>query len=102
MLLIVLALIEIIIFIFYIAPENPVGEVNRGGLIRIPKFFNKIFTWYLPILLIILFCSWLVQDVTSANSIIFKNSLWSYLSKGLLVGIFCVLVILVYGKVYKK
>ncbi len=101
-LLIVLALIEIIIFIFYIAPENPVGEVNRGGLIRIPKFFNKIFTWYLPILLIILFCSWLVQDVTSANSIIFKNSLWSYLSKGLLVGIFCVLVILVYGKVYKK
>ena len=100
-LLIILALIEIVIFIFYIAPQSPIGEINRGGLIKIPEFFNKIFKIYLPILLITLFVSWLVQDINSMNSIIFKDSLWSYLSKGVLISLFIFLIIIVFKKVYR-
>ena len=101
-LLIILALVEIIIFIFYIAPKNPIGEINRGGLIRIPKFFNKIFKIYLPLLLVVLFVSWLIQDINSTNSIIFKKSLWSLLSKAVLISLFVFLTAIVFRKVYKK
>ena len=101
-LLIILALVEIIIFIFYIAPKDPIAEINRGGLIKIPKFFNKIFSIYLPGSLILLFISWLIQDINSVNSIIFKDSLWSYLSKGILLSLFVFLIVVVFNKVYKN
>ena len=100
--LIILALVEIVIFIFYIAPRNPIDEINRGGLIRIPQLFNKIFKIYLPLLLVALFVSWLIQDINSSNSIIFKKSLWSYLSKAVLISLFVFLIAIVYKKVYKK
>ena len=100
--LIILALVEIAIFVLYIAPDSPVSEINRGGLIKIPIFFNKIFCIYLPILLITLFVSWLVQDINSPHSIIFKNSLWSNLSKVVLASIFLFLVAIVFKRVYKR
>ena len=95
-------MVEIVLFIFYIAPKNPVGEINRGGLIRIPKFFNKIFKIYLQLLLVVLFASWLIQDINSSNSIIFKKSLWSLLSKAVLISLFVFLTAIVFRKVYKK
>ena len=101
-LILVILIFEIVIFIFYIAPKNPVGEINRGGLIRIPKFFNKIFKIYLPLLLVVLFASWLIQDINSSNSIIFKKSLWSLLSKAVLISLFVFLTGIVFRKVYKK
>ena len=95
-------MVEIIIFVFYISPKNPVEEINRGGLIKVPNFFNKIFTIYLPVLLVALFISWLLQDLNSPDSIVFKDSVWSILSKIVLLGIFAFLLAIVFRKVYKK
>jgi NSS family neurotransmitter:Na+ symporter len=100
--LIILALVEIIIFVFYISPKNPVEEINRGGLIKVPTFFNKIFTIYLPVFLVALFVSWLLQDLNSPDSIVLKDSVWSILSKIVLLGIFTFLLAIVFRKVYKK
>jgi len=100
-LLIILAIIEIIIFVFYIAPDDPVASINHGSLIKVPKFFNKIFKFWLPMLLITLFLSWVFQDINSEASIILRKSLSTYLSRLILISLFLAFLGLVYKKVFK-
>ncbi|MFL2630570.1 MAG: sodium-dependent transporter [Thermodesulfobacteriota bacterium] len=100
-LLIILAIVEIIIFVFYIAPDDPVASINHGSLIKVPKFFNKIFKLWLPMLLITLFLSWVFQDINSDGSIILRKSLSTYLSRLILISLFLGFLGLVYKKVFK-
>jgi len=101
-LLVVLALVEIAIYIIYISPKNHVEEINRASLIKIPKIYNQVFKYFLPLFLIILIFSWLIQDITSTNSMIFKVSFWSKFARILLASIFLAIFALVFKKVFKK
>jgi len=100
--LVVLALTEILIFILYIAPGDHVRTINLGSMIRVPNIFNQVFRYYLPALLAILFISWLIQDVQSDNSIIFKFNFWSQLARIVLLGLFIGIFLLVAKKVFQK
>lgn len=101
-LLVVLALVEIAIYIIYISPDSPVKEINRSSLIQIPNFYNKLFRYFLPFFLIILILAWVFQDINSDNSMIFKDSFWSMIARLLLVSLFLALFGLVFRKVFKK
>jgi len=97
-----LALTEILIFTIYIAPGDHVRTINLGSMIRVPTIFNQVFRYYLPALLAILFISWLIQDVQSDNSIIFKFNFWSQLARIVLLGLFIGIFLLVVKKVFQK
>ena len=56
----------------------------------------------MPVFLVALFISWLLQDLNSPDSIVLKDSVWSILSKIVLLGIFAFLLAIVFRKVYKK
>ena len=71
-------------------------------MIKVPTFFNKIFTIYLPVFLVALFISWLLQDLNSPDPIVLKDSVWAISSKSVLLGIFTFLLAIVFRKVYKK
>ena len=101
-LLVVLALVEIAIYVIYISPKSHIDEINRSSLIKIPKIYNKIFKYFLPLFLIILIFAWVIQDINSANSMIFKVSFWSKLARILLLSIFLGIFGLVFKKVFNK
>ena len=93
--LIVLALLEVYLYNFFISKNSAVEEINRNSLIKIPKFFDLIFKYLLPIFLIVLLVSWVFSDIYSSSSSILKNDLWTLFSRLILILIFILLLKLV-------
>ncbi len=93
--LIVLALLEVYLYNFFISKNSAVEEINRNSLIKIPKFFDLIFKYLLPIFLIVLLVSWVFSDIYSSSSSILKNDLWTLFSRLTLILIFILLLKLV-------
>lgn len=58
-----LATIEVIIFAWVIGVDAGIEEANRGGDMRIPKFFRFIFKYITPAFLLIIFGTWLIQSL---------------------------------------
>ncbi len=90
--LVVLAILEICLYNIYISPDEPIKEINRGSLINIPSFFNFIFKYLLPILLVLLLGSWVISDLNSSNSLILQNDKWTILSRISLIIVFLGLI----------
>ena len=82
----------------YISPKSAVEEINRNSMIQIPSYFNFIFKYILPIILLFLFSSWIFSDITSDSSVILKNDFWTLLSRGILIIIFLFLYKLIRRK----
>ena len=93
--LIILALLEVYLYNFFISKNSAVEEINRNSLIKIPKFFDLIFKYLLPIFLIVLLVSWVFSDIYSSSSSILKNDLWTLFSRLILILIFILLLKLV-------
>ena len=96
--LVVLAIFEVHLYNKYISPKSAVEEINRNSIIQIPSYFNFIFKYILPIILLFLFSSWIFSDITSDSSVILKNDFWTLLSRGILIIIFLFLYKLIRRK----
>lgn len=58
-----LATIEVVIFAWVIGVDAGIEEANRGGDMRIPRFFRFVLKYITPAFLLIIFGSWLVQSL---------------------------------------
>tara|TARA_B100001142_G_scaffold250981_1_gene251185 strand:- start:255 stop:554 length:300 start_codon:yes stop_codon:yes gene_type:complete len=90
--LVVLAILEIYLYNIYISPGEPIKEINRSSLINIPRFFNFVFRYLLPFLLVLLLGSWVISDLNSNNSLILQNDIWTILSRISLIIVFLGLI----------
>ncbi len=56
------ALLEIVIFIWIFGPDRAWEEINKGADIKIPKIFYFILKYVTPLILIIIFITWIFQN----------------------------------------
>ncbi|MEN3045606.1 MAG: sodium-dependent transporter [Candidatus Hydrothermales bacterium] len=64
------ALVETVIFVWIFGPDRAWEEINKGADIKIPRIFYYILKYITPVILIIIFTSWIFQNVGS----IFKET----------------------------
>lgn len=56
------ALFETVIFIWLFGPDKAWEEINKGADIKIPRIFYFILKYVTPLILIIIFTSWIFQN----------------------------------------
>jgi len=91
-LVVVFALTEILIFFWAFDPEKAWRELNRGGIIRIPRFFFPIMRYVTPAFLLVITVWWTVGVLPGY----LVGGTWTaWFTREILVGIaflFCLLV----------
>jgi NSS family neurotransmitter:Na+ symporter len=60
--LVVLALVETILFVWVLGPEQMWEELHHGASIRIPKFYKTIMTYITPMFLMVMMAWWTVDE----------------------------------------
>jgi NSS family neurotransmitter:Na+ symporter len=60
--LVVLALVETILFVWVLGPEQMWDELHHGASIRIPKFYKTIMTYITPMFLMVMMAWWTVDE----------------------------------------
>lgn len=76
-------------------------EMNRSADIKVPRFFYYTIKFVVPLCLVLLFCGWFWQDLTSENSIILmrgvdpKHTLFQWAARLTLIGVMIGLAFLV-------
>lgn len=60
--LVILALVETILFVWVLGPDQMWAELHEGASIRIPRFFKFVMTYITPLFLGIMMIWWTVQE----------------------------------------
>ncbi len=60
--LVVMALIEVVFFVWIFRPENAWRSIHQGAEIRIPSIFRFIMTWVTPLYLLVILGWWGIND----------------------------------------
>jgi len=90
---VVFALIEVIWFFWVFEAQKAWKEINRGGLIKVPRFFFPIIKYVTPCFLIIIISWWTIDTLPDY----LKNSSWTaWIAREVLIGIACFMGLLVY------
>ncbi|MFH1619974.1 MAG: sodium-dependent transporter, partial [bacterium] len=66
--LVLLALIEVILFVWVFGPKNACAEIKKGAQINVPGFFFFILKYVTPVYLLVLFAAWITQQGPSILS----------------------------------
>ncbi len=91
--LVVLALIEVILFLGAFGTEKAWEEMNRGGIITIPIFFKPIMKYVTPAFLSIILIWWCMDILPD----IMKNSQWTHwIAREVLLGVFATFAFLAF------
>ena len=85
--------IEIIMFMWLFGGTNAWNEINRNGLIKVPRFFYYILRYVTPVFLIIII-SWWSYDYLPSK---FEKAPWNiWLARFWLIGLFVLFTVLVF------
>ncbi len=91
--LVVLALAEALIFFWAFGAKKAWQELNRGGIIKIPRFFFPIMRYVTPAFLFLLLGWWAVDALPGY----LKETAWTaWVARITMVGVWCVMVCMVY------
>ncbi|MGH7560914.1 MAG: sodium-dependent transporter [Gemmatimonadales bacterium] len=60
--LVVLALVETVLFVWVLGPENMWRELHEGAAWNIPRFYKFVMTYVTPVFLIVMMVWWFVTD----------------------------------------
>jgi SNF family Na+-dependent transporter len=60
--LVVVALLEVVVFMWIFGPENAWRSIHEGADIRIPRVFRFVMTWVTPVYLLVILTWWSVTD----------------------------------------
>ena len=83
--LVVFALIEVVIFFWIFDAQKAWEEMNRGGIIRIPRFFYYVTKYITPVYLAVLLGTWLFQFIPKFLT---KTSWQVLLARAIMVALF--------------
>jgi len=90
---IVLGLIEVILFYWVYDAKKAWEEINRGGLITVPKFYFYIVRYITPIFLLLLLVGFIVNNLVGVGG---KTTLIQWLARFYLIALYLFLAILVF------
>ncbi|MBD3410933.1 MAG: sodium:calcium symporter [Ignavibacteriales bacterium] len=92
--LVVFALAESILFVWYFGPDNAWNELTRGAQMKIPKFFKYVITYVAPVFIGVVFIGALIKPAndewSSAFSGLFSGGGWPFASDSVIGAIFLV------------
>ncbi len=89
--LVLFALVEIVIFFWMFGADKAWEEMNRGGIIQIPRFFYYITKYVTPIFLIVLFVVFMKDYIPKSLANTSKEVM---LARGLMIGLFILFSVL--------
>ncbi len=91
--LVVLALIEVVMFLWIFGMKKAWEEMNRGGIITIPAFFRPIMQYVTPAFLSIILVWWCMDILPN----VLKNSEWTHwIAREVLIGVFATFAFLAF------
>ncbi len=90
---IVFALVEVLIFFWAFDPKKAWEEINRGGIIQVPRIFYPIMRFVTPIFLFVITAWWIIDILPQYLT---KASWTAWVARETLVGIGFFLCLLVY------
>jgi len=90
---VIFGFIELIMFMWLFGGTNAWNEINRNGLIKVPRFFYYILRYVTPLFLFIIICWWSYEYLPSK----FDNAPWNvWLARFWIIGLFIFLTVLVF------
>ncbi len=90
---VVFALCEVLIFFWAFSPSQAWAEINRGGYIKLPRFFFYIMRYVTPIFLFLITLWWVI---TILPGYLMQSKWTSWVAREVLVAIMVVFCFLVY------
>jgi NSS family neurotransmitter:Na+ symporter len=89
--LVVFAFIEIVIFFWLFGSDKAWEEMNRGGLITIPRFFYYVTKYVTPVFLAVLIGVWFIEFIPK----FIKNFSWQVMiARGIMLVLFVVFALM--------
>jgi len=96
---VIFGLIELTMFMWVFGGERAWNELNRNGIIRIPRFFYYIMRYITPVFLVTIICWWGVEYLPSK----FYQTGWNiWVARFYLIGLFIMLAILTFISAGKR
>ena len=90
---VIFGLLELIMFMWIFGGENAWNEINRNGLIKVPRFFYYILRYITPLFLMFIIGWWFYEYLPSK----LQQTGWQiWLARFYIIGLFIVLSILVF------
>ena len=96
---VIFGLIELIMFMWVFGSEKAWEEINRKGLIKVPRIFYYIMKYISPIFLLTVICWWSYEILPSNLQ---KTSWNIWFARIYLIGLFVFLTALVFISDYKR
>ena len=90
---VIFALVEVVIFFWAFGPKRAWKEINRGAIVRVPRFFFPIMRFITPVFLTVIL-AWWIYDVLPGY--LGKASWTAWIAREVLVGIGFFLGLLVF------
>ncbi len=91
--LVVLALIEVILFLWVFGADRAWEEMNRGGIIEIPRLFRPIMQYLTPVFLTVILIWWCMDILPD----VVRHSHWTHwLAREVLLGTFAAFAFFTY------
>mgnify|MGYP000925839680 CR=1 FL=1 len=97
--LVIIALIEVIVFAWIFGMDKGWQEMNKGALIKIPKFYYYIIKYITPIYLIAILATWTVKDaipILLMDNIPPEQIPYRWMARGLMISIIIALFVLIH------
>ncbi|NPA40996.1 MAG: sodium:calcium symporter [Aquificae bacterium] len=92
-------LLEMVIFLWIFGGEKAWREINRGGIIQVPRFYYYVMRYITPIFLTVLLVVWAKEYIPKVMS----ETLWTvWVTRFYLIGLFLFLTLLVFIADRKK
>ena len=108
--LVVVALLEVIVFVWIFGPANAWRSIHEGADIRIPRVFKFIITWVTPVYLVVILVWWGVTDAlpilrleraAGGGSVAAGSVPYIWAARGLLIAL-CVLFVLLIRYAWRR
>ncbi len=90
---VIFGLIELILFMWIFGGKRAWKEINRGGIIRVPRFFYFVIRYITPAYLIILIGVW---GYSYLPTYLKERGPDVWLARGYIIFLFCILALLVF------
>lgn len=97
--LVVLALAEALVFFWAFGHKKAWQELNRGGIIKIPRFFVPVMRYVTPAFLFLLLAWWSVESLPTY----LKDTTWhAWIARFTMIGVWGAIVYMIYSSTKRR